>query len=63
MFSTAIKRSFSSTTTTAMRSNHSKVAIIGAGSGGHTTLAQLVKSGAVTQQDITVFDPSEEHHY
>jgi sulfide:quinone oxidoreductase len=40
-----------------------KVAVIGAGAGGHTFSAQLLRSGGVKHGDITVFDPSTEHYY
>jgi len=42
---------------------HTRVAVIGAGAGGHSVTSQLVNSGKVAQQDITVFDSREQHHY
>jgi hypothetical protein len=40
-----------------------KIAVIGAGAGGHNVSAQLIRSGAIRAGDVTVFDPSREHHY
>lgn len=42
---------------------HCKVAVIGAGAGGHSVTSQLIKSKAVAGQEITVFDAKKEHHY
>jgi len=42
---------------------HTKVAVIGAGPAGHSLSAQLMKSDSMNRGDITVFDPSTEHHY
>jgi 2-polyprenyl-6-methoxyphenol hydroxylase-like FAD-dependent oxidoreductase len=39
-----------------------KVAVIGAGAGGHSLSSQLVKAG-LSAKDVTVFDPAHEHHY
>jgi len=40
-----------------------RIAVIGAGAGGHSFTSQLIKSGAVSASDITILDPSLEHHY
>jgi len=40
-----------------------RVAIIGAGPGGHTISAQLMKNDKINHGDVTVFDPKLEHHY
>jgi len=53
--SNLFKRSFSSMQT--------RVAIIGAGPGGHTISAQLMKNDKINHGDVTVFDPKLEHHY
>ena len=42
---------------------HTKVAVIGAGTGGQSLIAQLARTGKVDASDITVFDPKTEHHY
>ena len=42
---------------------HCKVAVIGAGAGGHSFTSQLIASNKVMGQEITVFDPKQEHHY
>ena len=44
---------------------HSKIAVIGAGSGGHSFTANILKfsKGAVNASDITIFDPSPNHYY
>jgi sulfide:quinone oxidoreductase len=44
-------------------SSQTRVAVIGAGAGGHNLTAQLIQSGAVSARDITVIDPTTEHHY
>lgn len=44
-------------------STHCRVAVIGGGTAGLAASAQLAKSGCFTKEDITVFDPSSEHHY
>ena len=40
-----------------------RVAVIGAGVGGHSFTSQLIKSGKVSANEITLLDPSTEHHY
>ena len=58
MFSRQVcKRAFSAT------SQHSRVAVIGAGCGGQNLVAQLARSGKVDASDITVYDPRTLHHY
>ena len=47
----------------AFSSAQTRVAVIGAGAGGHSFTSQLIKSGAVSASDITILDPSAEHHY
>ena len=42
---------------------HSRVAIIGAGCGGNTLSSQLINSGHFQPGDITIFDQNELHHY
>ena len=42
---------------------HAKVAVVGAGCGGQSLIAQLTRTGKVSAGDITVYDPSKEHHY
>ena len=44
-------------------SQHAKIAIIGAGSGGISASAQLMRSGRFAKNDIVIFDPSAEHWY
>ena len=44
-------------------SSHTRVAVVGAGCGGQSLIAQLSRTGFVKASDITVFDPSLEHHY
>ena len=46
-----------------MFSTHCRVAVIGGGTAGLASSAQLAKSGCFTKEDITVFDPSSDHHY
>ena len=58
MFSKAIQsRAFSTAT------QHTKIAVIGAGCGGQSIVAQLARSGKVSANEITIFDPKTEHHY
>jgi sulfide:quinone oxidoreductase len=40
-----------------------RIAVIGAGAGGHSLTSQLIKSGRVSANEITILDPSAEHHY
>ena len=40
-----------------------QIAIVGGGTGGLTIGAQLLKTGRFSAKDITIFDPSEIHHY
>lgn len=54
------RRAFS---TTSVAPSHSRVAIVGAGCGGQSLLAQLARTGKVKPEEITVFDPAQEHHY
>ena len=54
------RRAFSSTS---VAPSHSRVAIVGAGCGGQSLLAQLARTGKVKPEEITVFDPAQEHHY
>ena len=42
---------------------HTKVAVVGAGTGGQSLIAQLTRTGKVDAADITVFDPKSDHHY
>jgi sulfide:quinone oxidoreductase len=42
---------------------HTRVAIIGAGAGGHSLSSQLVRQGLLRSHEIAVFDPKTEHHY
>ena len=42
---------------------YSKVAVVGAGAAGQSLCAQLARTGKVNDFDITVFDPSADHHY
>ena len=42
---------------------HSKIAVVGAGTAGQNVCAQLARSGKVNDYDITIFDPSADHHY
>ena len=44
---------------------HSRIAVIGAGAGGHSFISNVTRrsNGAVSAGDITVFDPSEDHIY
>ena len=37
--------------------------MVGAGTAGQNVCAQLARSGQVNDYDITVFDPSADHHY
>lgn len=46
-----------------MFSTHCRVAVIGGGTAGMASSAQLAKSGCFTKEDITVFDPASDHHY
>ncbi|SNX82585.1 related to sulfide:quinone oxidoreductase, mitochondrial precursor [Melanopsichium pennsylvanicum] len=48
---------------TASGSSSHKVVIIGGGSAGMAVSHQLIRSGAFSQDDIAVVDPSEWHHY
>ena len=52
-----LKRGFAAT------NQHSRVAVIGAGCGGQSLIAQLARTGKVSASDITVYDPKTEHHY
>jgi flavin-dependent dehydrogenase len=40
-----------------------RVAIVGAGPSGHSLSAQLMNSQFLKAGDVTVFDPSHQHHY
>jgi hypothetical protein len=44
---------------------HSKIAVVGAGSAGHSFIGNILRysGGAVQPTDITVFDPSANHIY
>lgn len=42
---------------------HSKVVIIGAGTGGMVVSSQLKNQSVVSSKDITIFDPSRIHYY
>ena len=42
---------------------HVKVAVMGAGTGGISATAQMMRSGRYNSGDIAIFDPSEEHIY
>lgn len=42
---------------------HCRVAVIGGGTGGMTASSQLAKSAHFKKEDITVFEPRDEHHY
>ena len=42
---------------------HSRLAIIGAGTGGINISSLLVKKGIFAAHDISIFDPKTEHHY
>jgi sulfide:quinone oxidoreductase len=44
-------------------SQHSKVIIIGAGTGGITTANQLIQGKNFNNKDITIFDPLSIHYY
>jgi NADPH-dependent 2,4-dienoyl-CoA reductase/sulfur reductase-like enzyme len=44
-------------------STHIKVAVLGAGAGGHAVSSQLANSGRFNAQDIVMFDPKRDHHY
>lgn len=44
-------------------SQHSKVIIIGAGTGGISTANQLTQEKNFKKSDITIFDPSSIHYY
>lgn len=44
-------------------SQHSKLIIVGAGTGGLTTAQQLVKEKHFNHNDITIFDPNQIHYY
>jgi sulfide:quinone oxidoreductase len=44
-------------------SMHCRVAVVGAGPAGHSVSSQLMKSNEFNHGDITIFDPSKEHHY
>lgn len=44
-------------------SKHSKLIIIGAGTGGVTTAKQLAYTKVYNKTDITIFDPSKLHYY
>jgi len=50
-------------TTRNFSTTHARVAVIGAGAGGHSLTSQLIKSGNVQAKDITILDPSLYHHY
>ena len=52
-------KAFSSATAT----KHAKIAVVGAGCGGQSLIAQLARSGKIQASDITVFEPNAEHHY
>ena len=58
MFSKVIQQKAFSTAV-----SHSKVAVVGAGAAGQSLCAQLARTGKVNDYDITVFDPSTDHHY
>ena len=47
----------------AFSTQHAKVAVVGAGCGGQSLVAQLARTGKIEAKDITVFDPAEQHHY
>lgn len=51
-------RSFSTATAT-----HTRVAIVGGGPSGTSVSAQLVNSNNISASDITIIEPSLEHHY
>ena len=42
---------------------HTRVAIVGAGTAGNSVSSQLVNTGIFKPSDITIFDASEIHHY
>ena len=44
-------------------SQHTRIAVVGAGCGGQSLVAQLARSGKVDASEITVFDPRTHHHY
>ena len=44
-------------------SNHSKLIIIGAGTGGVAAAKQLTNLNVYKNSDITIFDPSKTHYY
>src|SRR5699024_12494969 len=42
---------------------HSKVVVIGAGTGGLTVASQLLRKAPYLKGDLTIIDPSEDHDY
>src|SRR5690625_3518101 len=42
---------------------HSKVVVIGAGTGGLTVASQLLRKAPYLKGDLTIIDPSEDHYY
>jgi NADPH-dependent 2,4-dienoyl-CoA reductase/sulfur reductase-like enzyme len=57
MLNRSLARSFSTAV------SHSRVAIVGGGTGGLSLSAQLINSKKFAARDITVFEPAHEHHY
>lgn len=46
-----------------VKSIHSKVVVVGAGTGGLTVAAQLLRKAPYLKDNITIIDPSENHYY
>jgi NADH dehydrogenase FAD-containing subunit len=44
-------------------SKHSKLIVIGAGTGGLSVAGQLKNQGIIKASDITIFDPAKVHYY
>jgi NADH dehydrogenase FAD-containing subunit len=61
-FSFLSKKNFISTSVKYF-SNHSKIIVIGAGTGGISVSRQLENTGLVKPNEITIFDPEKIHHY
>ena len=45
------------------RANHAEIAIIGGGTGGINTAAQLIRDGHFNPNEIAIIDPSRIHAY
>lgn len=46
-----------------MKTIHSKVVVVGAGTGGLTVAAQLLRKAPYLKGNLTIIDPSENHYY